>query len=304
MKALKSFVSFNQLSSLVNWGLLLAGIWMTVNFVWSFWPQEPSRVAPLVANKTPSKRFDLQAVVNAELFGSTDVVIEEEPEEISAPVTRLNLKLRGVYASEEDFASAMIEHNRKQDVYRTGSSLPGASGLTLYRVLADRVIMSRNGKYETLFIEDFDGSTPSSNTQFRPRSVANQTQPAVIPAASSLNEQNVVDLTNNAQVTAQLQELRENIDDPSALSDVVTMTPVNNDQGFQGFRLAPGKNRRLFGAMGLRRNDIVTEVNGISMTDASSALTVLDQLQTAEQINLTVQRGNREVIIKISAMAQ
>lgn len=304
MNALKSFASSNQLPSLVNWGLLLAGIWLTVNFVWSFWPQVPSQVAAPVANNAPSKTFDLQVVINADLFGSADTVIEEQPEEISAPVTRLNLKLRGVYASEEDFATAMIEHNRKQDVYRTGSSLPGASGLTLYRVLADRVIMSRNGKYETLFIEDFDGSTPSGNTQFRPRPAANRTQPAVIPAQSSSNERNVVDLTRNAQVTAQLLELRENIEDPSALSDLVTMSPVNNDQGFQGFKLAPGKNRQLFGALGLRRNDVVTEVNGISMTDASSALTVLDQLQTAEEINLTVQRGNREVVIKISATAQ
>ena len=163
--------------------------------------------------------------------------------------------------------------------------------------------MERNGKYETLYIEDFDGSTPSGNTQFRPTPVSSSAQPTVTPIDSA-EERNVVDLTRNAQVTAQLLELRENIEDPSALSDLVSMEPVNDDQGFQGFKLAPGKNRRLFGAMGLRRNDVVTEVNGISMTDASSALTVLDQLQTADEINLTVKRGEREVLIKISATAQ
>ena len=113
MNALKSFASSNQLASLVNWSLLLVGIWLTVNFVWSFWPQVPTQVAVTQANNAPTKTFNLQAVVNADLFGSADAVIEEQPQEISAPVTRLNLKLRGVYSSEEDFATAMIEHNRK-----------------------------------------------------------------------------------------------------------------------------------------------------------------------------------------------
>jgi general secretion pathway protein C len=309
MNALKSFAKSSQLASLVNWGLLLGGIWLTVNFVWSFWPQVPTQAVATVEKKdSTTKTFNLQSVIDAELFGSAAAVIEEQPEEISAPVTRLNLKLRGVYSSEEDFATAMIEHNRKQEVYRIGSSLPGASGLKLYRVLADRVIMSRNGKYETLYIEDFDGSTPTTNTQFRPRtSNAQIREPVTADENSDENSDddiNVVDLTNNAQVTAQLLELRQNMDDPDALNDVVSMSPVSDEQGFQGFKLAPGKNRRLFGAMGLRRNDVVTEVNGISMTDASSALTVLDQLQTAEEINLTVKRGEREVLIKISAPAQ
>lgn len=305
MNALKSFAKSSQLASLVNWGLLLGGIWLTVNFVWSFWPQVPTQAVATVEKKdSTTKTFNLQSVIDAELFGSAAAVIEEQPEEISAPVTRLNLKLRGVYSSEEDFATAMIEHNRKQEVYRIGSSLPGASGLKLYRVLADRVIMSRNGKYETLYIEDFDGSTPTTNTQFRPRTGNAQIREPVTPAETPETDRNVVDLTNNAQVTAQLLELRQNMDDPDALNDVVSMSPVSDEQGFQGFKLAPGKNRRLFGAMGLRRNDVVTEVNGISMTDASSALTVLDQLQTAEEINLTVKRGEREVLIKISAPAQ
>jgi len=305
MNALKSFAKSSQLASLVNWGLLLGGIWLTVNFVWSFWPQVPTQAVATVEKKdTTTKSFNLQSLIDAELFGSAAAVTEEQPEEISAPVTRLNLKLRGVYSSEEAFATAMIEHNRKQEVYRIGSSLPGASGLKLYRVLADRVIMSRNGKYETLYIEDFDGSTPTSNTQFIPRTSNAKISEPETPAETPETDRNVVDLTNNAQVTAQLLELRQSMDDPDALSDVVSMSPVSDDQGFQGFKLAPGKNRRLFGAMGLRRNDVVTEVNGISMTDASSALTVLDQLQTAEEINLTVKRGEREVLIKISAPAQ
>ncbi len=303
MSQLKTFTHSANLASMANWLIVALALWMTTNFVWSFWPQVPTTVEPTAPQTRPTKSFDLQKVLASDLFGSADEVAEQ-PKQISAPVTRLNLKLRGVYSSEEEYATAMIEHNRKQDVYRIGSSLPGATGLTLYQIMADRVIMSRNGKYETLYIQDFDGTTPSTTTRL-------STRPAIQPIEPDDNAQaevieasegrGVIDKTNDDEVTRQLVELRQKLDDPTALTDVVNMSPVSNDEGFQGFRLAPGSNRELFGRMGLRRNDILTEVNGIAMSDPTAALTIFEQLTSADEITLSVLRGTRELEIRLSA---
>lgn len=304
MTDVKSLANSANLATMINWLIVGAALWLTTNFVWSFWPQMPTQIETSTPRASSTKSFDLQKVLNADLFGSTDQAAAEQPKEITAPVTRLNLKLRGVYSSEDEYATAMIEHNRKQEVYRIGNSLPGATGLTLYQVLSDRVIMSRNNKYETLFIEDFDGSTPSAPTQVRPRTMVQKPEPVDLSQRQVVEPsqgRSVIDKSNDQEVTRQLLELRENLEDPTALTAVVNMTPVTNDQGFQGFRLAPGNNRELFGRLGLRRNDILTAVNGIVMSDPTAGLTIYEQLTSADEINLSVLRGTRELEIKLSA---
>jgi len=68
--------------------------------------------------------------------------------------------------------------------------------------------------------------------------------------------------------------------------------------------VSPGKNRALFGRIGLRRNDIVTAVNGIDLSDPTSAFNLLEQMSSADEINLSIKRGNRMMDIKFSAVMQ
>lgn len=307
MSALQSLFNSPGTIRIANWLLIALAIWMTSQFVWSFWPQ-PSAPVKTTPNQSIKKvSFNLNRVLSADLFGKAEST-RSQPEQITAPVSRLKLKLRGVYATEDELASAMIEHNRKQEVYRTGGKLPGASGLTLYRVLPDRVIMSRNGKYETLYIEDFDGSTPSRSTSLnsRPRP-ERQTKPDVAVQESSgqtTGDRTVIDKRTDAMVTQQLVELRQNLTDPAAITDLVTLSPVSDDGEFKGFRLAPGKNRALFGRLGLRRNDIVTEVNGITMSDPTASFNIMEQFSTADEISLTIKRGDRDMVVMLSAVPQ
>lgn len=282
--------------------MLILFIWMTVQFIWSFWPQSTASDNRQVTSNTPEISFNLKQVLDSRLFGEAGRAVEA-PQPISAPVTRLNLKLRGVYASDEEHASAMIEHNRKQEVYRLGASLPGATGLTLFKVLADRIIMSRNGKYETLYIQDFDGSTPSPRSRRptiinEPAVVDADDQPEVLEASQG---RNVIDKRSDKTVTEEILKLRENLSDPAALSELLTISPVQTDDGFEGFRLSPGKNRALFGRLGLRRNDIVKAVNDIGLDDPTSVFNITEQLSTADELKLTIMRGNREMEIYLSA---
>src|SRR5690606_29240499 len=66
-----------------------------------------------------------------------------------APETRLNRKLRGVLASSDPALSrAVISSGNEEKVYAIGVTVPG--GATLEAVLADRVILRRSGRLETL----------------------------------------------------------------------------------------------------------------------------------------------------------
>jgi general secretion pathway protein C len=296
---------------------LLLGLWlvyMLANFSWQVWQalqdKEPLKVPPIAVTESQAKPVNIQQIKAAKLFGdnSAPVTIVEQ-DELDAPITRLKLTLRGVYSTEEEqLAGAMIEANNEQKVYRVGDRIPGATGLRLHRILADRVILSRSGKYETLMIEDFAGVNKITNNSRQPRPIARPKPRAIntteLAPLGEFDEPTLIDKRNDANISRQIAELRTKLDDPKAIGELISATPVMEDDGFKGFKIAPGTNRVLFGRLGLRRNDLVTGVNGISMTDPQGVYSLMEQLTSADEINLTINRNGREVNILFNAQVQ
>lgn len=294
----------------VSWFLLLIIIYILALFSWSLWDYiQPRQTIDInaLANSNSTKQsstLNIRQLTAFNLFGDTAATTNTtDNSQIDAPVTRLKLKLRGVYsASEEDLAGAMIEAQNKQEVYRLGSKLPGAAGLKLHKIMSDRVIMSRDGKFETLLIEDFGSknssgrssrSTSRAKTSFRNTDISDSTST------------NTIDKRNDDKLTRELVKLRENISDPQSLNKLLAVTPSLNDEDeFQGFRLSPGQNRALFGRLGLRNNDVLVMVNGISLDDPSSALSLMEQIRTADEIDLKIKRGGKSMNILFSARSQ
>jgi len=108
---------------------------------------EDARGASQHSNETPPPPGGL---ARWHLFGQVQIVREVPPVPISAPDTKLNLKLHGVIASDrKDSAGAIIEDGAgSQQYYAIGEQLP--HGAELKEVHPDRVILLRNSQYETL----------------------------------------------------------------------------------------------------------------------------------------------------------
>ncbi|MFT5450633.1 MAG: general secretion pathway protein C [Enterobacterales bacterium] len=290
-------------ANVISWLLVLAIIVMSSLFSWSVWeyfqPRENTLSSIVTSTEIKSKTVDIKQLTSYHLFGNPKTTQAPITDQINAPVSRLKLKLRGVYATADELlASAMIEAKNKQENYSIGDKLPGAAGLKLHSIQSDRVIMSRGGKFETLIIEDF-GKLEGLTTNHSNRSNVKSTSRNEISPSNSTN--NVLDKRKDANLTKELVELRSKLSDPQSLSELISVSPATEDEQFIGFRLAPGKNRALFGRLGLRRNDIVTNVNGITLDDPATAFTLMEQISTAEEIDLTIQRGDRVLNILFSA---
>ena len=282
---------------------MLLILYLIATFSWMIWASfqpKPAINIPSTITTTSSTSTNIQQLTGFNLFGdakSTPVVADSS--ELDAPVTRLKLKLRGVYAaSESELAGAMIEAQNKQDVYRIGSKLPGATGLKLHKILSDRIIMSRGGKFETLFIEDF-GQSKGTNRNTSRREPKERASTFITNDSS-----NIIDKRKDKNLTKELIKLRSKLTDPQSLSELVSVSPAMVGDEFKGFRIAPGKNRALFGRMGLRRNDVITGVNGINLDDPASAFSLMEQISTADEINLTIKRGERDMNILFSAQSK
>ena len=111
-------------------------------------------------NRESEKRQAINSAVSTEaingrhFFGQAD----EEPQVIieTLPETKLNLTLAGLFASpnQKDGGAIIINQRQQSQFFSIGEKLP--SGVTLQSVHRDRVVINRNGMFETLFIQDID----------------------------------------------------------------------------------------------------------------------------------------------------
>ena len=196
------------------------------------------------------------------------------PVVIDAPDTTLSLTLTGIVAIGEDGkGSANISSNRgAEKIYQVGQNVEGADGATLHSVYADRVLLNRNGRLETLRF-------PKELTAARSQMGLASPLPQAAPAASA--------------------SLRETIsENATRLTDIVRLAPHVQEGQVVGFRVNPGRDRAAFEALGLQPGDVVTDINGTVLDDPSQGLQVFQSLGESTQANVTVLRdGVPQVIV-------
>jgi general secretion pathway protein C len=275
------------LPRLIPWlNVLLVALlaWSLAQLSWRLLPQDEAALAvPVIAGDTAapvrSAPVSLEQVAALHLFGDADEPrAPETAAPITAPETRLNLKLKGVAAldSQQQALAIIAEGRGEEKAYRVGQTLPG--GAVLHEIRADRVILQRGGRFETLTLPKermADGG-------------------AGLPPAASPAGNNRVQSARPSASAQRLQAVRKRLlQNPQEALQLINAQPVMEGGQLKGYRLHPGRDRRLFSSVGLRPGDIVTSVNGIPLSDPAQMGQLFNQLSTAGRLDVTVQRGGR-----------
>ncbi len=270
----------------------------TAALTWTLIPIPETPGAAIIANKiSPARRPPAGAgapqplaakIGQHHLFGLFE--IKKPPPKIeaaAAPETRLNLKLRGVFASQnKELARAIIADARGDDQsYAIGDQVPG--GAVLNDVFEDRVILDRNGQLETLKlpVESTPGEIPSTAAITRgiPNPTADMESAPGMPAPID---------TATADTSQILRHYRDAlINDPQSVMGLVRVQPYNKDGKLEGYRIRPGNDRQLLTKFGLRSGDIVKSVNGVPMDNPIKALEILRDLSTATSVTVDIERN-------------
>lgn len=265
---------------------LLLGVWLLYRMaalVWQIVPEpelaEMPATVTAIATPAPSStksRLDVANLVNWHLFGAPNASAPaaDTSGPIDAPDTRLNLVLRGVLSSDEpDGARAIIaEPNGNENFFRVGSALPG--GAELKEIYADRIILMRAGRHETLRLprEAMEGAVTA-------------------PGISGADAGGAGEL---------LGEYRDRMaENPQALMELARPVPFTDANGFAGFRLFPGSKPALFARVGLQPGDVVKEVNGVILDNPMKGGEVMQQLRDSQQLSLRIQRGGQEITLAV-----
>jgi len=238
----------------------------------------PGSVQSLVSVPVTATPRDYNQIAEWALFGSP---VDSSPAPavvVNAPETRLNVRLAGIFHSEgpDSAPLALIAvDSRSQQVFKTGDRLN--DGTRISQILTDRVLLERNGQIEVLSLPRETVGHGLSNTR-----------------SANLNGSAAADHTIDA--TAVAAELRRQVsDNPDALLDLAFATPYFANNQFAGLRLEPGRQPHMFNQLGLRPGDIVVALNGRRLTDPNQGMQLLQELLSAEQLEVQVLRNGRNL---------
>lgn len=271
-----------QLSRLINLLLVVWLAWLLAGLSWLLVP-EPESVPvaqPRNAVATPVQRqsaIDEQQIASWHIFGEAGVEQPEAQPTVDAPDTSLQLTLRGVFASEDAAdARAIIGDPRGDEKhYKVGDPLPGNAKLT--EIYPDRIILERNGRYETLRL---------------PR----ETTGAKAVGASAPRAAAAVNANRAAAFNRYRTEIRNN---PSSFLNYVRATPARQDGRFIGFRLQAGRERGALKELGLKPGDIVTAINGVVIDSPARGMQAMQALGNGDRVSVTLLRGGQEVALNL-----
>jgi len=251
--------------------------WQLAKMIWMLVPgSSTGDVVPLPASLPKSTlamqgSTDVRTIADSHIFGTADAE-ESEPLVIAdadlADTRLVNLTLNGTVASQIPHYSIAIisDDGNDQEVYVIGDSV--GSNTTLHAVYADRVVLNEKGVLTNLKLP----------REFKDVPIANARRSTTTTRRRTNNSQSI-----QAVVTQNLTKL----------TDVIRPTPYRVDGKQVGFRVYPGRDRRKFAALGLRPGDIIKDIDGRELTDASQAMQVFQSLGTSEQVTVTIERNGK-----------
>jgi len=250
-------------------------------FYLSMQPAEiPDSSAPAtVAASThrPSSNQGIRQITRAWLFGKPQHGKPAQAQE-NAPVTKLNLVLRGVLAAEPDtLALAIIAKGKgksgKEEIYAIGDTIQ--HGVSLSEIHPDHVIIERNGRAEKLVMPKSKGGG------------------SFTASASKRTSSDAANVTSLRDIRQQIMK------NPTSFGDYALPIVVKENGKQIGYRLRPQKKGHLLQQYGLMPNDIITEINGVKLDKPQNGIKALRELSSASSVSLTVKRGQSYVPLDI-----
>ncbi|MEO1188532.1 MAG: type II secretion system protein N [Pseudomonadota bacterium] len=208
--------------------------------------------------------------------GEAEVIVQDVPE------TNLNLSLDGLRMSTEGGESGNAIIRTPDGIgknYSVGDEI--LAGVTLERILSDRVIINRDGADETLMLGGRGAGL------------------SVITDDSRISTE--LDPGSAAQTPdrpAQPDVIEARIDSPELLLGSVNAGPVRVNGAITGYRLDPLGSPDIMQQAGLAPGDVLLQINGASVAQLDT-VDVIDGISSAETVDLTVNRNGSEQTIRL-----
>ncbi|MEE9332855.1 MAG: type II secretion system protein GspC [Granulosicoccaceae bacterium] len=287
--------SSTRLPRWVNNALVIAiGISLAL-LALKFLPQPAVVAVAISSSASASKKQSVdpvqqsKAIIGAHLFGEAGAKVEDvEPTVAPVEVTKLNLKLAGVFAytPQENAIAIISAGSAEQSAYWIGDKVSGET--TLKEVHPEYVILSNRGKDEKLLLSD------EAPIAMRPIPQAQSSDAGNNGGAGSDPNADVEIPTNPGQIRDMMAR------NPALLGRVVAAEPYQENGKLLGYRITPKQNPEILEAQGIVSGDVITRVNNIQLNSQKQGIRALRNAVKADNLEIVVLRDGVEVPLSIS----
>jgi general secretion pathway protein C len=293
-----------KLSAVVTLLVVVYLAYLLSKLVWLVWPQPlstPLTPSHYLAGSKATSTTSVQNIIEQFLFGKKTVTNKtntaQQNEVINnAPETRLSINLTGIVAvSNDDQAGiAIIESQGRQVSYLVEEVVQGTRA-EVAQILPDRVILSVNGRYETLMLDGLDFTKKVSMPVLAAREEQDMGPQKIEQSELQINA------TADPDVKEAIIETREELlNEPGKLFDYIRVSQAMSDGELIGYRLSPGKEPALFKQMGLQNNDLAVAINGYQLTDLQQAMAAINELRNTSDATITIERDGEQIDVQFS----
>ena len=189
------------------------------------------------------------------------------------PIT--SFKLIGIYV-DDDKNIAVLKKGSKSYVLTTGDKV---EGYLLKKVNENSAIFEMDSQeYELRFIEK---DLPSS-AAVEVNKEAQANEPAKKGDIEQKGSTTLIPRSKISQYAGNLAKISKDIG----------MAPITSGRKLLGFKVRYVRRNSDFAKLGLKRGDIVTAINGESITDYSLPLEIMKNIDSIDSLVLTIKRGN------------
>lgn len=279
--------SLESLVTLVCGLFVAISAWILGHLIWTL--VEPQSVMPAASSLPYSVSSSERSVAQPgfrELallspYGRAD----RAPVALDAPDTKLSWTLKGVLSDPDPARSAaiLVTQGQPEKLYRVGATLPGQ--VRLEQVLADRVMLMRDGQLETLRLKrnELNGSGRS----------ARNARTAALPEVDA--NQTLAPDGNLARIDREAW-----LNDPQRFAEVISANPVMVDGTLYGIEVSPARNAREFEAAGLKAGDVITDVDGTPVSQIEDYRDILRDMSGASSVSVSLERDGQPMNITIT----
>ncbi len=243
----------------------------------------------------------LKSIVARNIFNKTGEVPKEDMQDDKAAFkggdqaikSELPLKLKGIiYGGDLYHGTALIENleTKKQASYLVGDNV--TRDAVLIEIHEDKVILQLAEHKEFLEL----------NQQFlvKGKRLRRKAGGSAINTGNSAkySEEGFERDGNSITMSADYRQKLLTSDFAKVLQDAKA-EPVYEGGELNGFRLTRIRGDSVYEKGGLQDNDIVKEINGVSLVDTAQAIKLLNSLRNASGIEIGLNRGGQKVNVSI-----
>jgi general secretion pathway protein C len=227
-------------------------------------PPKHSEVIVKTPKRQPAPLSSYDIIKERKLLGSITATPQGAltGDDRDRPIAALGLLLKGTIAGSELYSRAIIEDKGKQQIYKTGDSVSGASIIGIFR---NKVILMLNGQEQML--------VPEEKTDKK----GQRGGPASGPAIS------IPSMADGGDMSAVMQNMEQ-------LLGNARVVPYYKGGEPYGFRVTNVENNSPLFGLGVRSGDVIKSVNGTPVKSSEDAMKLYQNMQNVSSANIELER--------------